>query len=76
MTVNNGVVTAKFQAVKVFSATKHQDRERLGETISGWLRSLHAEGGDVASTVVTQSSDAEFHCITITMFYGYPKKAA
>ena len=53
-------------AVKVFSATKARDRAELGERITDWLR----ENPDlrVADRVVTQSSDSEFHCLTITLF--------
>jgi hypothetical protein len=67
----NQVVTAQFDGVKVFSATKHSDRDRLGDTISEWLRAQR--GIEVVSTVVTQSSDSEFHCLAITLFF---KKAA
>ena len=54
--------------VKVFSATKARDREVLGETVTSWVRAnadLH-----FVDTVVTQSSDNEFHCLTITIFYS------
>jgi hypothetical protein len=53
--------------VKVFSATKARDREVLGETITDWIR-LHPEY-EVFDKIVTQSSDAEFHCLAITVFY-------
>lgn len=54
---------------KVFSATKARDREGLGEVITDWIR----ESGDIEifDRVVTQSSDNEFHCLTITLFYRY-----
>jgi hypothetical protein len=57
----------QFTAVKVFSATKAKDREELGETITRWLRS----NGDVevVDRVVSQSSDNEFHCLSIVLFY-------
>ncbi len=57
----------QFTAVKVFSATKAKDREELGETITRWLRS-NADV-EVVDRVVTQSSDNEFHCLTIVLFY-------
>ena len=57
----------RWNAVKVFSATMAQDRDRLGEKVTEWLRSQ--EGIQIVDTVVTQSSDAEFHCIAITVFY-------
>jgi hypothetical protein len=56
-----------FTGVKVFSATKAKEREELGETITRWLRS-NADI-DVVDRVITQSSDDEFHCLTIVLFY-------
>jgi hypothetical protein len=50
----------------VFSATKFRDRDALGERVTNWLQSNSVE---VVETVTTQSSDAEFHCLTITIFY-------
>jgi hypothetical protein len=57
----------KFDGVKVFSATKAKDRELLGERLTEWLdRNPDVK---VVDTVVTQSSDHEFHCLTITVFF-------
>ena len=53
--------------LKVFSATKARDREALGETITDWIRA-HPECELIGKTV-TQSSDAEFHCLAITLVY-------
>jgi hypothetical protein len=53
--------------IKVFSATKARDREILGETITQWIHA-HPEL-EVFDKIVTQSSDAEFHCLAITVFY-------
>ncbi|HSN27211.1 MAG TPA: hypothetical protein VLT45_13035, partial [Kofleriaceae bacterium] len=61
------VLSKSFNAVKVFSATMFQDRERLGDKVSDWIAS-HPES-KIADVVVTQSSDASFHCIAITVFY-------
>ena len=61
--------TARFNGVKVFSATKAREREELGETITRWL-SDNAEI-EVLDKVVTQSSDREFHCLSITLFYRH-----
>ncbi len=55
--------------IKVFSATKARERDVLGELITDWLRS-HPQY-EVFEKVVTQSSDAEFHCLTITLLYNY-----
>jgi len=57
----------KSLGIKVFSATKARDREMLGEVITDWLRG-HPKY-DVFDKIVTQSSDAEFHCLAITLFY-------
>ncbi len=56
-----------FTAVKVFSATKAREREELGETITRWLRA-NADL-EVVDKVVSQSSDDEFHCLSIVLFY-------
>ena len=57
----------RFEGVKVFSATKAKDREEMGEAITRWLD----EHPDIVPVEreVTQSSDREFHCLTITIFY-------
>lgn len=52
---------------KVFSATRAKEREELGENITRWLRAN--PGLEVVDKIVTQSSDQEFHCLTITLFY-------
>lgn len=57
-----------FNGVKVFSATKAREREDLGENITRWLRAN--PGLRIVDKVVTQSSDREFHCLTITLFYN------
>jgi hypothetical protein len=56
-----------FTGVKVFSATKAKDREELGETITRWLRA-NADL-EVVDKVVSQSSDDEFHCLSLVFFY-------
>lgn len=57
--------------LKVFSATKAREREFLGETITDWLRT-HPEY-EVFDRIVTQTSDAEYHCLAITIFYRFPR---
>jgi len=57
----------QFDGVKVFSATKAKEREELGERLTRWLNDNQSV--KVIDTVVTQSSDHEFHCLTITVFY-------
>lgn len=55
--------------LKIFSATKAKDRDTLGETITDWIRA-HPEF-EIMDKVITQSSDAEFHCIAITILYRF-----
>ena len=63
-----------FTGVKVFSATKAKDREELGDQITRWLRAN--PDVRVLDKIVTQSSDSEFHCITITLFFDHTNNAA
>lgn len=56
--------------VKVFSATKARERETLGEQVTSWIRKN--QGKEIIDKIVTQSSDSEFHCLTITLFYREP----
>jgi hypothetical protein len=57
----------QFTGVKVFSATKAKEREELGENLTRWLKS-NADL-EIVDRVVTQSSDNEFHCLSIIIFY-------
>jgi hypothetical protein len=61
------VLESAFNGAKIFSATKMGDRNLLGDRITTWLRE-HADY-DIVDKVVTQSSDAEFHCIAVTLFW-------
>jgi hypothetical protein len=54
--------------VKVFTATKARDREALGDVITQWLRDNPQ--ARIVDKIVTQSSDREFHCLTITLFFA------
>lgn len=56
-----------FDAVKVFAATMFADRAQLGERVTAWLE--QNRGVSITDFVVTQSSDSQFHCISITVFY-------
>lgn len=58
-----------FEAVKVFSATKQKERDELGETITRWLDERRGKV-DIVDKIITQSSDSEYHCVTITLFYN------
>ena len=55
---------------KVFTATKARDRDELGEVLTRWLRDNPS--AKIVDKVVTQSSDREFHCLSITIFYEVP----
>jgi len=56
-----------YTAVKVFSATKAKEREELGEVITHWLQSN--QGIEIVDTVIRQSSDSEYHCLTVVILY-------
>ena len=56
-----------FTGIKVFSTTLARDREAMGENITKWLK--ENTNVEIVDKVVTQSSDKEFHCLTITLFY-------
>ncbi len=58
-----------FDGAKVFSATKAREREELGETVTSWIRK-HPEVL-IINKKITQSSDSEFHCLTVTVFYNH-----
>jgi len=57
----------QFNGVKVFSATMFAPRAQLGETVTEWMAANPQL--IVTEFVVTQSSDSEFHCVSITVFY-------
>lgn len=56
-----------FTGVKVFSTTLARDREVMGEAVGRWL--TENPGLQVVDKEVRQSSDREFHCLTILLFY-------
>lgn len=51
---------------RVFSATLHRQRQTLGEQVTEWIRRERVEVVDV---VVRQSSDREYHCISVVVFH-------
>ena len=63
-----------FTGVKVFSATKAREREELGDQVTHWLR--NNPSARIIDKIVTQSSDREFHCLTITIFYETQPQAS
>ena len=56
-----------FTGMKVFSTTLARDREAMGDNITRWLHDNPQN--EIVDKIVTQSSDKEFHCLTITFFY-------
>ncbi len=60
-------MAVNFTGVRVFSTTLARDRENMGENITKWLK--ENSNFEIVDKVVTQSSDKEFHCLTITLFY-------
>lgn len=57
----------EFTGVKVFSATMAKQRESLGDEVTAWMR--RNPKLTIVDKVVAQSSDSEFHCLSITLFY-------
>ena len=57
----------QFSGMKVFSTTLARDREAMGDNITRWLQENPQY--EIVDKIVTQSSDKEFHCLTITLFY-------
>jgi hypothetical protein len=57
----------QFTGMKIFSTTLARDREQMGDNITRWLQ--ENQQLEVVDKIVTQSSDKEFHCLTITLFY-------
>ncbi len=57
----------QFTGMKVFSTTLARDREQMSDTITRWLQ--ENQQVEIVDKIVTQSSDKEFHCLTISLFY-------
>ena len=56
-----------FSGMKIFSTTLARDREQMGDNVTRWIHD-NAQL-EIVDKIVTQSSDKEFHCLTITLFY-------
>jgi hypothetical protein len=79
MTVMDGERKARgpaagFTGVKTFCATMAREREQLGDKVTDWLRDN--PDTEIVDAVVTQSSDEEFHCLAITLFFRRAAAAA
>ncbi len=58
------------EGIKIFSSTTPDKRNTLGEAATAWL--TEQRGRIVIDDInVTQSSDAEYHCVSILLFYRY-----
>ncbi len=61
-----------FSGVKVFSATKAKEREELSDNVTRWLKA-NADL-EIVNKVIRQSSDNEFHCYSLVLFYRTKQK--
>lgn len=61
---------SSIRSVKVFSATMLRQRDALGQRVTEWIRD-HPDIR-IIRTVVAQSSDRQFHCLSIVLFCGEP----
>jgi hypothetical protein len=59
-----------FNGVKVFTGATELQRKRLGDVVTDWL-ATH-ESLRIVDMCVMQTSDSEYHCVTITIFYWAP----
>jgi hypothetical protein len=57
----------EYTGAKVFTATKAKERAELGEQITRWLEANPQL--KIKNTEVVQSSDNEFHCLSIIIFF-------
>ena len=57
----------RFTGCKVFTTTLARDREAMSDNITRWLQD-HPEL-EIVDKVVTLSSDRQFHCLSIVLFY-------
>ncbi|HMF41232.1 MAG TPA: hypothetical protein VKQ32_11070 [Polyangia bacterium] len=51
--------------VKVFSVTKARERDELGARVSAWIQAN--PGVRIVRTIVAQTSDARFHCLSMIL---------
>ena len=58
-----------YTGAKVFTATKAKERSELGEQITHWRESNPQF--KIKNTEVVQSSDNEFHCLSIIVFFDH-----
>lgn len=56
----------------VFSATMHKERNNLGREITSWLEKHPYV--TIVDKMVKQSSDTDYHCLSIILFYKKNKE--
>jgi len=59
---------AGVNGVKVFSATRAEERDRLGERMAEWSK-IHPKL-TILDVHVVQSSDNAYHCLSIVVLYN------
>lgn len=59
-----------YDGVEVFSATKNQDRNVLGGQVTQWIEANRSKRR-IVKTEILQSSDSEYHCLTIVIFWAW-----
>jgi hypothetical protein len=57
-------VPPQYNRVKIFSETMHRPRQEMSKTITDWLKGYD---GMIVDTIVKQSSDNEFHCLSVLL---------
>ena len=60
-----------FDGMVIFSASKHTDREKMGADVTAWRR--NSASATITDVRTMQSSDNEFHCVTVVIFYKNKK---
>lgn len=60
-----------FDGMVIFSASKHADREKMGADVTAWRR--NNASATITDVRTMQSSDNEFHCVTVVIFYKNKK---
>jgi len=51
--------------IKVFSVTKARERQDLGERVTAWIQANPRV--QIVRTVVQQSSDQSYHCLSMVL---------
>ena len=68
--VVQAIAPPMLEGIKIFSSTTPDKRNTLGETATAWLTEQRSRIV-IDGFKVMQSSDAEYHCVSIMVFYRY-----